>query len=51
MKDFIDNISPRLQVSVQKYIFFVMMNLNQYILKMMENETYIAKLTDPKFKK
>jgi hypothetical protein len=44
MKDFIDNISPRLQVMVRKYIFFVMINLNQYILKMMENEKYIDHL-------
>ena len=44
MKDFIENISPRLRVMVNKYIFFVMINLNQYIMKMMENEEYIKKL-------
>jgi hypothetical protein len=55
MKDFIENISPRLCKMVNKYIFFVMINLNQYILKMMENQEYINFLTSDmmvkKFKK
>mgnify|MGYP004584275033 CR=1 FL=1 len=55
MKDFIENISPRLCKMVNKYIFFVMINLNQYILKMMENDEYKAFLSSDvmvkKFKK
>lgn len=51
MKDFINNISPRLRLMVNKYIFFVMMNTNQYILKMMENPVHIAYLEDKKRQK
>ena len=51
MKDFMESISPSLKGNVCKYIFFVAVNQNQLLVKMMKNQTYITLIKNMKFKK
>ena len=51
MKDFMSSISPSLKKSVSKYIFFVSINQNPLLHKIMKNEEYIKLLENYKFKK
>ena len=41
MKDFLASISPSLKANVSKYIFFVAINQNTLLYKMMRNDDYI----------
>ena len=50
MKDFMDNISPSLQKSVTKYIFFNCMHLNQFFKGIMRFKNYIDLLNSMNFK-
>lgn len=51
MKDFMQSISPSLKKSVSKYIFFVSINQNTLLHKIMKNDDYIKFLEKYKFKK
>lgn len=51
MKDFMQSISPSLKASVSKYIFFVSINQNTLLHKIMKNEEYIDIMKSSKFKK
>ena len=51
MKDFLGSISPSLKAKVSRYIFFVAINQNTLLYKMMRNESYISIISSSKFKK
>lgn len=51
MKDFMESISPSLKADVNKYIFFVAINNNSLILKILKNQDYVDKIKQMKFKK
>ena len=42
MKDFLASISPSLKANVSKYIFFVAINQNTLLYKMMRSDAYIT---------
>ena len=44
MKDFMESISPSLKADVNKYIFFVAINNNSLILKILKNQDYVDKI-------
>ena len=51
MKDFMDSISPSLKASVCKYIFFVAVNQNSLLAKILKKAEYIKAISEIKFKK
>ena len=51
MKDFLASISPSLKANVSRYIFFVAINQNTLLYKMMKNESYCTIIANTKFKK
>lgn len=51
MKDFLASISPSLKANVSRYIFFVAINQNTLLYKMMRNDSYISIIQNTKFKK
>ena len=51
MKEFMESISPSLQADVCKFIFFVSINQNSLLNKILKNQTYAQQLKEMKFKK
>lgn len=51
MKDFLGSISPSLKAKVSRYIFFVAINQNTLLYKIMKNENYINIINSTKFKR
>ena len=51
MKDFMESISPSLKANVCKYIFFVAVNQNTLLQKILKNVQYIMDIRGKKFKK
>lgn len=45
MKDFMDSISPSLKSNVNKYIFFVAINQNSLLTKILKNPEYIKAIS------
>lgn len=50
MKDFMDSISPSLKSNVNKYIFFVAINQNSLLTKILKNPEYIKAISQNKYK-
>jgi hypothetical protein len=50
MKDFMDSISPSLKSNVNKYIFFVAINQNSLLTKILKNPEYIKAIGQIKYK-
>ena len=50
MKDFMDSISPSLKANVNKYIFFVAINQNSLLSKILKNPEYIKAIGQIKYK-
>ena len=51
MKDFMDSISPSLKANVCKYIFFVAVNQNSLLAKILRKNEYIKLISEIKYKK
>ena len=51
MKDFMESISPSLKANVCKYIFFVAVNQNNLLNKILKNEEYVKLISEMRFKK
>ena len=45
MKEFMDSISPSLKSNVNKYIFFVAINQNSLLSKILKNPEYIKAIS------
>ena len=51
MKDFMESISPTLKSNVCRYIFFVAINSNPLLAKILKNTDHMRTLGGIKFKK